>query len=180
MLLANDIPDEKVSIVNIKPSEFVSVLQSGKVDGIVSFPPHTEQIQTFFGKRITAFFGEDLHTSRYNLIAKQDYLAKHPEVTRKMLKALARAIQYAADNPAQAYEIVGKYLKLDTNLVAKIFKIREFELALEQPLLPTLEDETRWAMKRGFVKTGPIPNYLDYLDLDPLLSFDPNAVKIIH
>ncbi|MES2355278.1 MAG: NrtA/SsuA/CpmA family ABC transporter substrate-binding protein [Pseudomonadota bacterium] len=182
MLLANDVPEEKISVINIKPPEFSSALQSGKIDAVVTFSPYTEEMQALFGKRAVTFFGEDLHTSRYNLIAKQDYLAKHPDTARKILETLTISIQYIANNPVQTQEIISKYLHLNIHqiAIAEIMKAGEFKLALDQSLLLTLDDETRWAMKHNLVKTGPMPNYLDYLNLDPLLSLNPNAVEIIY
>jgi len=180
MLMANGIPEEKVTIVDLKPSELVNALQTGKADAVTVFPPYMEELQGIFGSRAVIFFGEDLYTSRYNLIAKRDYLKKHPDTARKVLMALREAEQYAKKNPPQAYEIIGRHLKLKAHDVAEMFESGAFELTLEQSLLLTLDEETRWAMKRGFVKMAPVPNYLDYLNVDPLLAADPEAVKIIH
>jgi NitT/TauT family transport system substrate-binding protein len=179
MLLANDVPEQLVAVLDIRPPGLANALQSGRVDAVVVFPPYSLEMQGLLGKRAVIIFGEDIHTAPFNLIAKQDYLAKHPDTVRKVLAALNRAVDHAVNNPAQTQETVREYLNLETRRTAKMFETSEFGLTLDQSLLLALDDETRWAMKKGLVKTGPIPNYLDYLNFEPLLSVNPDAVKII-
>lgn len=179
MLLANDVPEQQVAVLDIRPPELTDALQSGRVDAVIVFPPYSLELQGLLGNRAVIIFGEDIQTARFSLIAKQDYLAKHPDTVRKVLAALNRAVDHAVSNPAQTQETVGEYLNLETRQAAKMFKTSEFGLTLDQSLLLALDDETRWAMKKGLVETGPIPNYLDYLNFEPLLSVNPHAVKII-
>ena len=47
-------------------------------------------------------------------------------------------------------------------------------------LLLSLEDQTRWAVRKGLIAAGAVPNYLDALDPRPLTAVAPGAVTIIH
>jgi NitT/TauT family transport system substrate-binding protein len=180
MLLANDVPEHKVKILNIPPADFASALQSGKVDAVTAFSPYKDEIQTIFGNQLTITFGEDLYVSRFNLIAKQEYLKRHPEIAHKVLAALNEAIQYMMNHPNEAYKIIGKQLKLEAPQVAEILSTRDFNLILEQSLLLNLDEQTRWAIKKELVGIRSTPNYLDHIDYKPLLLVNPNGVEIIH
>ena len=52
-------------------------------------------------------------------------------------------------------------------------------MSLDQSLILALEDESRWAIKRGLVREMNIPNYLDFIYLDGLTSVKPEAVRIL-
>jgi len=50
---------------------------------------------------------------------------------------------------------------------------------LLQSQLITMEDEARWAMARGYVAKGPVPNFLPNLYLDALLAVRPERVTVV-
>ena len=50
---------------------------------------------------------------------------------------------------------------------------------MHQSQLITLEDEARWAMARGYVDKGPVPNFLPHLHLDALLAVQPERVTVV-
>jgi NitT/TauT family transport system substrate-binding protein len=52
-------------------------------------------------------------------------------------------------------------------------------IVAEQSQLITLEDEARWAMARGYIAMGPVPNFLPHLYLDALLAVQPERVTVL-
>ena len=54
-----------------------------------------------------------------------------------------------------------------------------YRVTLDQSLLFTLEDETRWAMHNELAENVRIPDYLDYIYLDGLMSVKPKVVRIV-
>ncbi len=53
-----------------------------------------------------------------------------------------------------------------------------YHVSLDQTLLITLEDETRWAMKNKLTDKTAMPNYADYIHVDSLMAVKPEAVKL--
>jgi NitT/TauT family transport system substrate-binding protein len=51
---------------------------------------------------------------------------------------------------------------------------------LNQSLLLTLEDQTRWAIKNHLTARPDMPNYLNSLYLDGLKAVKPESVTVIH
>ncbi|MBF0426358.1 MAG: nitrate ABC transporter substrate-binding protein, partial [Magnetococcales bacterium] len=54
----------------------------------------------------------------------------------------------------------------------------EYKLKLDQTLLITLEDETRWAINNGLVERREMPDYLAYFDLEDLEAVKPRSVLL--
>jgi NitT/TauT family transport system substrate-binding protein len=42
-----------------------------------------------------------------------------------------------------------------------------------------MEEEARWAVARGYVAIGPVPNFLPHLYLDALLALQPERVTVL-
>jgi NitT/TauT family transport system substrate-binding protein len=55
----------------------------------------------------------------------------------------------------------------------------EHLVTLDQSLILALEDESRWARKRGLTAKGEVLNFLDYIHLDGLKAVKPEAVRIL-
>jgi len=53
-----------------------------------------------------------------------------------------------------------------------------FQVDLLQSQLITLEEQSQWAMARGYAERGPIPNYLPNLYVDALLAVRPERVMV--
>jgi NitT/TauT family transport system substrate-binding protein len=51
-------------------------------------------------------------------------------------------------------------------------------VSLDQTLLITLEDETRWAMKNKLTDKTAMPNFAEYIHVDSLMGVKPEAVKL--
>ena len=103
----------------------------------------------------------------------------HPAAVQQVLAALRDGIASIKAEPAQSMAMIGQAIGLHPELIAQSFSPNDFYLSLDQTLLLALGDQTRWAMKRGLVPSGPVPNYLDFIRQEPLAAVLPEAVKII-
>ena len=65
-------------------------------------------------------------------------------------------------------------------MMMELWPTFQFSVTLDQSLLLTLEDETRWAIKNKLTGRTNIPNYLYHIYLDALHAVTPEAVTIIH
>jgi hypothetical protein len=54
-----------------------------------------------------------------------------------------------------------------------------YELALDQNLLLTMEDEARWLIQNRLTDRTQVPNYLDYIYPEALREVNPKAVRMI-
>jgi len=179
MMQVNGIAASSVKVANMKTDESILAFKAGQIDAAVLFQPFLAKLEADIGPQMKVFYGEDVYAFRFLLVGKSTYIERHPEEIRRVLSALIAATQSIRDHPAEARRVVGEAVKLDQTTMAKIFDPEDFAVTLDQAMLLALEDQTRWAMQRGLVKAGAVPNYLTHMKYRPLEAVLPTAVKIV-
>jgi NitT/TauT family transport system substrate-binding protein len=113
------------------------------------------------------------------LSSRPDLPSKKPGIVKGILKALIRAENFVRERPQESIKIVADAVGIEMELLRRSWKYENFRVSLDQQLLLSLEDESRWAIKSGLTKATKIPNYLDYIYFDGLQSVKPEAVRIL-
>jgi NitT/TauT family transport system substrate-binding protein len=149
------------------------------VDAVSSFNPTLNLLKKELGNKGIVFFGESIYTEIFCVASMQDYVKKHPEAIRKSLRALIRAVTFVQRNPEEARRLVADFIKVDKGLLDEIWPIFTARVTLDQALLVDLEEQTRWALKKGLTVRKDMPNYLDFIYVDGLLAVKPEAVRIL-
>jgi NitT/TauT family transport system substrate-binding protein len=180
MLQVHGVDSARVDLKDMKVEAAVAALKEGKVDATVVFEPTLTVLKNEWGDRIKLFYGEDVYAFRYLLVGKPAYIDSHPQEVQRVLGALIVAAQSIRDQPVPARLAVGSVVKVDDAVMAQLFNPEDYAVSLDPALLLALDDETRWAMKRGLFKPGPIPNHLDAIRFAPLEAVSPSAVKVPH
>ena len=180
ILQTQGVPSGEVNFVDPNTSDVISAFKTGQVDAAVVYQPFLAQLETELGSQIKVFYGDDVYAFRFLLVGKPTYIDRHPEEIKRVLRALMTAEQLVRDHPTEARKAVGNAVNIDDALMAKLFNTEDYALSLDQAMLLALDDQTRWAMGRGIISPGPIPNYLENVKYQYLEAVLPTAVKIIH
>lgn len=178
-LIANGIERKEVQIVNLTPDEMLDAVISGKIDAASTWHFPLIRIQKGLGDKGITFYSEHLYTETFNIVAKQDYVKKHPDAIKKAIRALIKAEVFIKQNPNESLNIVADSIGIDRALLSEVWGEFNFRVTLTQALLITLEDETRWVIKSRLVEKSKMPNYIDFIYVDGLQAVKPEAVKII-
>ncbi len=178
-LVAYGIERKQIRIVGLKPDEMSFALKSGSVDAVSVWNPVLIQIQKELGDKVRIYYGESFYTEHFCLAAGQEYVRKHPEVIKKILRALIKAEGFMQHDPGESKRIVAKFLKVDSAIIDEVWDTLRFRVTLEQALLVDFEDQTRWALRNHLTVRRDMPNYLDFIYSDGLLAAKPEAVRII-
>jgi sulfonate transport system substrate-binding protein len=178
-LAINGISRRDVKVVDLEPSEMADSLTTGKVDAVSAMHPDLFRIQKKLSDKGVAFYNEDIYTQTFEVVAKQEYIRRNPELVRKMLRSLLKAEEFIVQKPADARRIIEDSRKIERNLLESIWSDNSFKVSIDQSLILALEDESRWAIKRGFVHQTNIPDYLDFIYFDGLISVKPDAVRVL-
>lgn len=174
-LTAND-----VTMVNLQPDEFAAALQHGGIDAVSTWEPFLDNLRIQLGGNGVVFYGEDVYEIPYNIAGKRAFIAQHPELMKKIVRALIQGARFCKSEAEAARTIMGAVLQVDTSKWATRWHTYRFNVALDQGLILSLEDEARWALSNQLAGAGTMPNFLDYLYLDALTAVDPAAVTVIH
>ena len=107
-LKKNNIPQDKVTIVNLPANGKFTALMTGKVDAISG--------QLYFYISSVAAQGKTAHGLSYSdmgtdtldhgFVASNDYISKHPDAIKNFLAAFQEGLKATVDDPAGACKIV--------------------------------------------------------------------------
>ena len=150
-----------------------------RVDAIVVYEPYASMAMKALPGKAVKLPQSDLYKQTFNLAVMRSYAKGHPELLKKVLKAVDRAIPFIKQTTNESIAVMTKSLKPGEDLLVSIQDDLVFELSLEHSLLIVLEDEARWAIANKFTDKTKVPNYLGYFYLDAMKAVKPEAVSII-
>lgn len=179
LLTSHSIPDSAVTIVSLQPEQFSEALKSGRVDALTAWNPLLNRLRAEIGANGTVMTEPDLFVYRFVLVGKKRFLDTHLDTVTRTLAAMGSGAAFIQEQPVPSQAIIARAIGLTPQQLAPSFSTTDYALSLDQALLLSLDDQTRWAMKRGIVAAGEVPNYLDAIDVRPLAAVQPTAVKLI-
>jgi len=179
-LIRYKLPPEGIQLVDLPPGRLADELSRGTIDAASTWQPVRLGAETSLGAKAVSFTAPAAYTVTHVVIGRNDYWQAHGGTARKLVRALLKAEQFNRSEPEQALAIVAQRLNLDATALRHSWEDLGFRVNLLQSQLVTLEDEARWAMERGQVRAGPVPNFLSHLYLDALLKEQPDRVTVVH
>jgi NitT/TauT family transport system substrate-binding protein len=94
----------------LKVSGHRQALQQGKVDAVVTFDPVRSELLSSGAREL--FSSRDIPREIVDVLAvRQSYLEQHPQRVRELIDGWYRALDYLAEQPQLAVEIMGKRLR---------------------------------------------------------------------
>lgn len=179
-LVRHRVAPESVTLVDLAPNQIAQALAQGGVDSVATWSPLSADAQAALGPQALLFGEADAYRMDFLLVGARAYLQAHPLAAQKLLRALLQAEQYLRAQPQAALEQIARRLNVEVRALQPGWASFNFRVELRQSLLVTLEDQARWAMARGYVPDGPVPNLLPNLYLDALLAVQPSRVSVVH
>jgi NitT/TauT family transport system substrate-binding protein len=178
LLTAHGLTRKDVLPVAVKPEEMLDAFLAKKLDAASAWNFPLTQIMRQLGADGTLFYDREIYTETFNVAASQDFVKNNPETVKRFLRALIKAENFVATHPDEAQAIVSVATKIDRSLVHDVWNAFNYRVALDQRLLITLEDESRWAMKNRLTDQTVMPDYLRYIHQDSLRAVKPDAIRM--
>lgn len=179
LLLANGLGDGRAQPVVVPPAESVDAIDRGVIDALVTWEPTLSAARAAIGASAVEFRGPEFYTTRFSLVGRSDYVRSHPAELKALIRGLQQANQFIHQQPETARRIVTRYLPGEHIAGLAALVPGDYQVALEQAQLITLEDQARWALKEGLVESQPVPNFLRHIDLTSLSAVAPDAVTLV-
>ena len=153
--------------------------------GPVSLPIYVAESQGYFEREGVEVRMQEcslpsprVYTQHFSLIASRQAIARREAELVKLLRALARAERFIAEQPAQAQHILKT--RLPGGAGSENFSDNDFRLVLEQSLITTMDGQARWAKSQGLVPSGASPgNLLRSIAPSPLRKAVPGSVSLV-
>ena len=178
-LLFHGIDEKQVRRIGMNPDDMAEALSSGRVDAVSTWNPFLRELQKKLGSKGVIFFGETIYTETICVAATQEYVKKHPETIKKVLRALIKAETFVKQRPKESQRLVAEFTKTDKTVLEDTWDVSTFKVALDQALLVNFEDQARWVMRNRLATRTDMPNYLDFIYDYGLRSVKPEAVRIV-
>jgi sulfonate transport system substrate-binding protein len=179
-LAVNGITQKDATVIDVTGESMMKALTEGKVDAVSTFIPFSFQMEKELGDRVGTFSDPNIYTFTFNVVATRDFVSKNSEKVKKVLRALVKAEDFVKKNPREAQQIIADFLKMsDMSEIRNLWPVTSFEVSLDQSLLLSLEEESRWAIKTGLTDSPKVHNYLDHIYLDGLKEVKPKGVRIV-
>jgi NitT/TauT family transport system substrate-binding protein len=177
-LTFNDISQEDVELVDLRPPEMMGAISNGDVDAVFVWDPYLYNIKNELGENAISWpGGEDFY---FVLLTKEDWLEANPAAVERFMKSLLEAEDYIKDNSEEAKEFVRDRFEYESDYMDYGWPKQEYAVTLPQAMLILLEDQARWRIEQGLTDTTEVPNYLGFIYLDALEKVKSEAVTIIH
>ena len=176
----NGVSASDVTVMNMTLSQAEDAIIKGSVDAIVNWQPYSNSVEDNLGSNAVVWSVQSSQQSFGVLTCRTDWIAANPEVVKQFLKSLAQAEEFVNENPAQAKVIVKEQMNFTDAHMETVWSQNQFSLSLDQSLIGALEDESRWMISNNLTDKTAVPNFLDYIYLDGLISVKPESVNIIH
>ena len=177
-LLMNGVSENEVNIVNLKPQESTKVLEEKKLDAIVTWEPYAYLALRKLGDKVRLVEHDRVYVETFNAITTRAYADKNEKKLVNITQALMKAIQFIKDKPETTQKIVAKVLGKELHVIRNTWSDFIFAIGLNQWLLSSMETEARWAINHGFVKAKKIPNYMNFINREPLNISAPDKITI--
>ncbi|MCX5814296.1 MAG: NrtA/SsuA/CpmA family ABC transporter substrate-binding protein [Proteobacteria bacterium] len=168
-----------VKIIDIPAQDLPEALQSGKIDAIVIFEPYAYQADKALPDNVVRLPESRLYRETFNLIAMKQFANEHPELLKKIVRSLDKAIEFIKSNKKESIAVIINKTNMEEFFLVSIWDDFVYQLSLDRSLLISMEDEARWAIKNRFTDKTKVPNYLGYFYPDAMKAVKPKAVTII-
>lgn len=167
--------------VFLPAQEVGPALLRGDADAMSHWEPNVQPVLMELGERGLLLPASGLEDSPFLLLARLDFIERQPKALQAVLRALLRAEDYARAQPAEARRQLAGYFGLERKLFDYVWALHRYQVALDQPLLFSLENVARWQTGLMPPAQRPVPpNYLEFIHVDGLKTVRRQAVRIIH
>jgi ABC-type nitrate/sulfonate/bicarbonate transport system substrate-binding protein len=168
-----------VNLTDLPPNELVQNLANGSLDAIITFNPHISEAQKQLGSKVRVWSLQGSQKLSPTLYGTTALVTQHSDAVKQYLRALIQAENYIQTNNDDARHIVGTYLKFNDTYMKLVWSHIDFEVALNQDLLITMEDQARWAIENKLTTATDVPDYLQFIYFDGLEAVKPEGITII-
>ncbi len=178
-LLDHDIALAAVTIAPLPPDRLAGALQTNEVDAIAIWEPIASNAAALLGLDARVLPNSRVYAQRFSLIASRAALIRRDADLVRLLRALAGAERFIADDPVEARRLLAT--RLPGAAAPERISEHDFRLVLEQALIGTMDAQARWALRQGLT-TADLSrvNLLHAIEPGPLQKASPGAVGLVH
>ncbi len=175
----NNIAPQSVTQVNIPTTQYVTALVNGTVDAVIVSGSTVNQIEDQLPNDTVVWSVQSDQLLDIVVSARNSWITQHTDLVTRFLSSLSKAEDYSVNHVATAQAIAQKRLNITTSTILAKWSNHQFSLSLDQSLISSMQDESRWLIQSNLTNATLVPNFLNYINTDGLRSVKPESVNII-
>jgi aliphatic sulfonates family ABC transporter substrate-binding protein len=139
-----------VELFNLSPGDILASLQSGDVDGSVTWEPYISQaIGQGIAKKVIDATGYKYIVDV--ITVRTDFSDKYPDITARFLKAYNKATTWSSQHEEESLAAVAKLTGVDGETLRAGYETRDFEPILDKRRLDSIEASIAFSFKNGLI-----------------------------
>jgi len=178
-LTSYDIALSDIELVDLPPADLVSQLESGALDAAVIYDPFAYNLKLKLGDALSEWSVQGDTKAHAMLYSTNTFIQGHEDLVRRYIQSVAEAERYVHENPDKTRAFLAEKFGYDDAYTTFMLENVEYKLGLDQDLLLTMEDQSRWIIENKLTDEKKVPNYLNYIYFDALEKVKPESITII-
>lgn len=178
-LMTHDIDRSAITLLDLEIDSLVEAMVAGRIDAMFAWQPHIGEAMLRLGDRSALLPLNLYYHNAWLAVSRTDFARQHPDRLQRFLRALVRAERFLDRYPEQAATIHADYTATTPAISRAALKDVTFWLSLSEGLLTTMEDQARWLIRNRYVRAADVPDFLRFIDPEPLRAVKPEGLTII-
>jgi NitT/TauT family transport system substrate-binding protein len=145
-----------VERVSLAPFDQVPAIVRGDVFALSSWKPFDKKIAELSGGKygIISWNGQEDYVLFSGIVAKSDFIKKHPDATLKVVRALAKAAKWLTDaDPKTTGETLAKYLRTNAKDVQYVIAGNTWDMTVSPKFTGTMANIERFLAEQSLIKS---------------------------
>ncbi len=143
---------EDAELYNLSPGDIYTSLESGSIDGAVTWEPYiTNSVSAGVADII-----QDGTGYKYNvnvIIANESFLGQYPEVAARLLQVLNEAKEWSDANKEETLQILAETSGLDASVFEASFEKFDRSLFLDQKKIESIIETAAYLKEQGTIRS---------------------------
>ena len=152
-----------VEIVNLAPPRIVEQMISGEIDASITWHPNVYRIEQGLGDDALSYQAQQDQPFYFVLTTTAEYLQSHEQHFERYFRALVKAQEWVAQNPAELKTYITQKMDLDPAYADLSVEMFHWRVDFSQALLVAMDAEKRWALEIGVVTSDNPPDFADQI-----------------
>jgi sulfonate transport system substrate-binding protein len=152
VLLKGGLTTSDIEFINLSQADIATSIANGTIDAAAIWEPLITKLETQGTVRVLAD-GTGIKKGALVIIATNDFVTKHRDQTKAILKAYQRGADFIKANPKAAAQLIAKDVNLPTDLLLKVLAKFDFNPALQAADIEELKKVEVFMKNNAIIKS---------------------------
>lgn len=170
--------DTRIELVDMPVTGMAASLRAGEIDAAVIWQPWDLTLREELDEPVTIFPMRLLYTINWLLLTQREFVAEHPDVAERVLRAYIDAIKVIDSDPQRALQLHSTAIDVGADTLAPLAARMFWRVAMNWSVLVNLGTQFEWlaTWPDGADLIAPPPR--EYLYGGPLRRLAPELVTL--